>query len=141
MQAGRDEERRDSRRARFRQLLGTLLDGEAYRHVDAATKERLLAEVTTLVYSPRGRGQERGMPAHSPAGRRQLRYFVPSAGRWAGMGRLLGMGDNAMIAWSVANFQVSRDKPLACGPVLRNDNRWAGRVRLYVALSTRSPPC
>jgi hypothetical protein len=57
MQAGRDEERRDSRRERFRQRLGTLLEGEAYRHVDAATKERLLAEVAALVFSPRGRGR------------------------------------------------------------------------------------
>ena len=55
MQAGRDEERRDSRRERFRQRLGTLLDGAAYRHVDAATRERLLAEVTAMVFSPKGR--------------------------------------------------------------------------------------
>ncbi len=57
MQAGKDEERRDSLRERFRQRLGTLLDGEAYRHVDAATKERLLAEVKALVFSPKGRGR------------------------------------------------------------------------------------
>jgi hypothetical protein len=57
MQAGRDEERRDSRRERFRERLGTLLDGEAYRHVDAATRERLLAEVTALVFSPKGRSR------------------------------------------------------------------------------------
>jgi hypothetical protein len=57
MQAGRDEERRDNRRERFRQRLGTMLDGEAYRHVDAATRERLLAEVTALVFSPMGRGR------------------------------------------------------------------------------------
>ncbi len=55
MQAGKDEERRDSPRERFRQRLRTLLDGEAYRHVDAATKEHLLAEVAALVFSPRGR--------------------------------------------------------------------------------------
>jgi hypothetical protein len=54
-QAGVNEQRRDDRRGRFRQRLEALLEGEAYRHVDAATKERLLAEVTAMVFSPKGR--------------------------------------------------------------------------------------
>jgi hypothetical protein len=53
-QARRDEERRDGRRERFRQRLDALLAGEAYRHVDGATRERLLAEVTALAFPPRG---------------------------------------------------------------------------------------
>ena len=54
-QAGLDERRRDGRRERFRQRLATLLEGEAYRQVDAATKERLLAEVTAMAFPPKGR--------------------------------------------------------------------------------------
>lgn len=54
-QAGANEQRRDHRRERFGQRLETLLEGEAYCHVDAATKERLLAEVTAMVFSPKGR--------------------------------------------------------------------------------------
>ena len=57
LQARAGDERRDSRRGRFRQSLDTLLAGEAYRHVDAATRERLLAEVTELAFPPKGRGR------------------------------------------------------------------------------------
>ena len=55
-QAGLDERRRYGRRERFRQRLETLLAGDAYRQVDATTKERLLAEVPELAFSPKGRG-------------------------------------------------------------------------------------
>ena len=54
-QAGLDERRREDRRERFRQRLDELLKGREYRQVDAATKERLLAEVTAMVFPPRGR--------------------------------------------------------------------------------------
>ena len=54
-QAAADERRRGGRRERFRQRLDALLEGEAYRHLDGAMKERLLAEVTELVFTPRGR--------------------------------------------------------------------------------------
>ena len=54
-QAGLEERRRQQRRARFRQRLERLLDGEAYRPMDAALKERLLAEITEMVLPPRGR--------------------------------------------------------------------------------------
>lgn len=53
--AGLDERQRDDRRERFHQRLSALLDGEAYRWMDAAIRERLLAEVTALVFPPRGR--------------------------------------------------------------------------------------
>ena len=55
-QAGRDERQRDDRRERFRQRLERLLEGEAYRQIDAVTKERLLAEVTAMVFPPKVRG-------------------------------------------------------------------------------------
>jgi hypothetical protein len=55
-QARADGQRREDRRDRFRQRLDTLLAGDAYRHVDAATKERLLAEVTALAFPAPGRG-------------------------------------------------------------------------------------
>jgi hypothetical protein len=54
LQARTGEERRDSRRDRFRQRLDTLLAGEAYRRVERATKERLLAEVTALAFPTKG---------------------------------------------------------------------------------------
>lgn len=54
-QAGLDERRRDDRRERFRERLETLLAGEAYRQLDGATKERLLVEVTALVFPAKGR--------------------------------------------------------------------------------------
>ncbi|HTU23374.1 MAG TPA: hypothetical protein VMG10_35390 [Gemmataceae bacterium] len=54
--AGVDERKREDRRERFRQRLEGLLEGEAYRQIDAATKERLLAEVTAIVFASRGRG-------------------------------------------------------------------------------------
>lgn len=55
-QAGADERRRGSRREQFRQRLGTLLEGKAYRQLEAATKECLLTEVTALIFPPKGRG-------------------------------------------------------------------------------------
>jgi hypothetical protein len=55
LQARADEGRRDGRRERFRQQLGELLSGDAYQHLDRATKERLLAEVTDLAVPARGR--------------------------------------------------------------------------------------
>lgn len=54
IKARRDMQRHRGRREVFRQRLGTLLDGEAYRQVDAATKERLLAEVTALAFPAKG---------------------------------------------------------------------------------------
>jgi hypothetical protein len=56
MQARREAVRRNGRRDRFRRGLDALLSGDVYAHVDAATKERLLAEVTDLAFPPRGRG-------------------------------------------------------------------------------------
>lgn len=50
------EHRRQGRVEAFRRRLGTLLEDESYRHVEAATKERLLAEVTELVFPPKGLG-------------------------------------------------------------------------------------
>lgn len=55
-QAGLDERRRDDRHERFRERLETLLAGEDYRQLDGAMKERLLAEITVLVFPPKGRG-------------------------------------------------------------------------------------
>lgn len=54
-QAHAEERRRDSRRERFRQRLGTLLASEAYRQVDAATRERLLGDIPALAFPTRGR--------------------------------------------------------------------------------------
>ena len=48
--------RRNTRQERLRQQLAALLDGDAYAAVDAATKERLLAEVPALAFPPRGIG-------------------------------------------------------------------------------------
>ena len=53
-QARGQEQRRGNRRESFRRQLAELLDGEAYAQVDAATKERLLADVTALAFRPRG---------------------------------------------------------------------------------------
>jgi hypothetical protein len=36
--------------------MAAMLAAEAYRHVDEATKERLLADLTALAFSPRGEG-------------------------------------------------------------------------------------
>jgi hypothetical protein len=55
-QAGVDERRRAGRQAAFRRHLDALLAGESYRHLDGPTKERLLVEVTALVFPPKGRG-------------------------------------------------------------------------------------
>jgi hypothetical protein len=52
-QAGAHARRRAGRQDAFRQRLETLLDGESYRHLDAATKERRLAEVTALAFAAR----------------------------------------------------------------------------------------
>jgi hypothetical protein len=54
-QAGGDTRRRAGRQDAFRRRLDALLEGESYRHMDGATKERLLAEVTALVFPPRER--------------------------------------------------------------------------------------
>jgi hypothetical protein len=45
--------RRARRRSEFEQRLGQALAGEAYRHVDAVTKERLIAEVWRFSLKPR----------------------------------------------------------------------------------------
>ena len=42
--------RRNKRRTTFQERLATVLAGEAYQHVDAVTKERLLADVTGIVF-------------------------------------------------------------------------------------------
>ena len=49
-------QRRHTRQEKFRRRLAGLLDGDAYAAVDAATKERLLAEVPALAFPPRGIG-------------------------------------------------------------------------------------
>jgi hypothetical protein len=49
-------QRRNTRQERLRRQLAALLDGDAYAAVDAATKERLLAEVPVLAFPPRGIG-------------------------------------------------------------------------------------
>lgn len=54
-QARLDAQRRQRQRETFRQRLDTLLESESFRHIDGATKERLLAEVTALVFPPRER--------------------------------------------------------------------------------------
>ncbi len=54
-QAGVDARRRTGRQDAFRRRLDALLQSESYRHLDGATKERLLAEVTALVLA----GKER----------------------------------------------------------------------------------
>jgi hypothetical protein len=42
--------RRNKRRATFQERLTAVLTGEAYLHLDAVTKERLLADVTGIVF-------------------------------------------------------------------------------------------
>jgi len=39
---------------KLRRRLAELLEGEAYAHLDGATKERLLSEVPALAFRPRG---------------------------------------------------------------------------------------
>jgi hypothetical protein len=56
-QAGLAAQRRDGRRQRFRRDLEALLSGEAYAYLDAVTRERLLSEVTELVFRPQARGR------------------------------------------------------------------------------------
>ena len=46
--------RRHSWQQQFRQQLAGLLNGDAYTHLDAATKERLLADISALAFPPRG---------------------------------------------------------------------------------------
>ncbi len=53
-QARVQTQRRHGRRENFRRQLAELLDGGAYGSVDAAVKERLLAEVPALAFPPRG---------------------------------------------------------------------------------------
>jgi len=55
-QAGADAHRRNTRQGKFRTRLEALLSGDAYGHVDAATKERLAEEITRLVFPERGLG-------------------------------------------------------------------------------------
>ena len=55
-QAGVNQRRQEHRRTHFRARLEELLEGKAYQQLDGALKERLLAEVTELVFPPRGRG-------------------------------------------------------------------------------------
>ncbi len=52
-EAHAETRRRDRRREEFRGRLARLLEGVAHAQVDAATKERLLAEVPELAYAPR----------------------------------------------------------------------------------------
>jgi hypothetical protein len=53
-QAKEQARRRDHRQEKFRGQLASLLDGPAYMHLDAATKERLLSEVPALAFPVRG---------------------------------------------------------------------------------------
>ncbi len=53
-EAKTQDQRRGVRRDRFREQLAALLEGEAYAHLDRATKERLLSEVPALAFRPRG---------------------------------------------------------------------------------------
>ena len=47
----------DSMQVKFRQQLVTLLDSPAYAHVDPGTKERLVSDLTPLVFPPRELGR------------------------------------------------------------------------------------
>ncbi len=57
MRAQAKAERHDKRRDQFRKDLDLLLHGEAFRHVDAPTRELLLEEVPLLAFPPRGVGR------------------------------------------------------------------------------------
>ena len=48
--------RRDKRRTAFQVRLAWVLAGGTYQHLDAVTKERLLADVTGIVLPATGRG-------------------------------------------------------------------------------------
>ena len=48
--------RRGNRQDKLRHQLAGLLDGDAYAHLDAATKERLLHDIPALAFPPRGVG-------------------------------------------------------------------------------------
>jgi hypothetical protein len=52
-QARAQSQRRHTRQAKFRQQLDAVLSGDAYRHVDPATKERLAGDITRLVFPER----------------------------------------------------------------------------------------
>jgi hypothetical protein len=56
-QARADTQRHASRQESFRQRLGALLASDAYTHLDAATRQRLLDEVPPLAFPPRGLGR------------------------------------------------------------------------------------
>jgi hypothetical protein len=53
-QAKRRDQQHGARQDRFREQLAELLEGEAYAHLDGATKERLLSEVPALAFQARG---------------------------------------------------------------------------------------
>ncbi len=53
-QARFDTQRQEGRRDAFRVQLGALLAGDAYQHLDKATKDRLLEEVPPLAFPLRG---------------------------------------------------------------------------------------
>ncbi len=53
-QARIDTQRQEGRRDAFRVQLGALLAGDAYQHLDKATKDRLLEEVPPLAFPSRG---------------------------------------------------------------------------------------
>ena len=55
-QARADTRRHASRRDAFRERLGALLAGNDYRHMDDATRERLLEEIPSMAFPPRGQG-------------------------------------------------------------------------------------
>jgi hypothetical protein len=57
VEAGAETQRHDRRQEAFRRRLARLLEGAAYANVDAATKERLLAEVPALAFASRERGR------------------------------------------------------------------------------------
>lgn len=58
-----DERRGASRREQFHQRLSTLLEGEAYQKSEAVTEERLLNEVTAMVFPPVGGAVEVNLSA------------------------------------------------------------------------------
>lgn len=54
MQWDADAKRHDNRRTAFRTRLAGLLDGDAYSHLDGATRQRLLEEVPAIAFLPKG---------------------------------------------------------------------------------------
>lgn len=57
VQAGAMTRREARRQDAFRQRLEALLNGDGYRQLDSATRERLLAEIPPLAFGPPGRGR------------------------------------------------------------------------------------